>query len=63
MALTLQRIAPAGADWERMDAFADRVVFQTREWLEFVARTQRAEPVVGDGHGRDGENGRLLHGA
>jgi Acetyltransferase (GNAT) domain len=29
-----------------MDAFPDRVVFQTREWLEFVARTQRAEPVV-----------------
>ena len=46
MALTLQRIAPAGADWERMDAFGDRVVFQTREWLEFLARTQRAQPVV-----------------
>jgi CelD/BcsL family acetyltransferase involved in cellulose biosynthesis len=29
-----------------MDRFHDRVVFQTREWLEFVARTQRAEPVV-----------------
>ena len=29
-----------------MDAFADRVVFQTREWLEFLARTQRAQPVV-----------------
>jgi hypothetical protein len=31
-----------------MDAFADRVVFQTREWLEFVARTQGAEPVVAE---------------
>jgi hypothetical protein len=29
-----------------MNAFADRVIFQTREWLQFVARTQRAEPVV-----------------
>ena len=46
MALTLQRIAPASADWECMDAFGDRVVFQTREWLEFLARTQRAQPVV-----------------
>lgn len=25
---------------------ADRVVFQTREWLEFLATTQRAEPVL-----------------
>jgi CelD/BcsL family acetyltransferase involved in cellulose biosynthesis len=46
MALTLERIEPAARDWERMDAFADRVVFQTREWLEFLARTQQAEPVV-----------------
>ncbi|HEX7300622.1 MAG TPA: GNAT family N-acetyltransferase [Solirubrobacteraceae bacterium] len=46
MALTLERIAPTGAAWERMDAFGDRVVFQTREWLEFLARTQGAEPVV-----------------
>jgi CelD/BcsL family acetyltransferase involved in cellulose biosynthesis len=46
MALTLERIAVADCDWERMDAFADRVVFQTRAWLEFLARTQHAEPVV-----------------
>jgi len=29
-----------------MAAVADRVVFQTREWLDFVARTQNADPVV-----------------
>lgn len=29
-----------------MDAFADRVIFQTREWVGFVADTQGAEPVV-----------------
>jgi Acetyltransferase (GNAT) domain len=46
MALTLERIAVTGRDWDRMDAFADREVFQTREWLEFLSRTQRAEPVV-----------------
>ena len=44
--LTLERLALDRCDWDRMDASADRVMFQTREWLEFVARTQRAEPVV-----------------
>lgn len=29
-----------------MDAFPDRVVFQTREWLTFLERTQGGEPVV-----------------
>jgi CelD/BcsL family acetyltransferase involved in cellulose biosynthesis len=44
--LTLERIELNDCDWERMDAYADRVIFQTREWVEFVARTQRADPVV-----------------
>lgn len=44
--LTLHRMRPQDADWERMDAMADRVVFQTREWLEFLAKTQSAEPVL-----------------
>jgi CelD/BcsL family acetyltransferase involved in cellulose biosynthesis len=29
-----------------MDAMPDRVVFQTREWVGFVATTQNAEPVL-----------------
>jgi CelD/BcsL family acetyltransferase involved in cellulose biosynthesis len=29
-----------------MDAYPDRLVYQTREWVEFVSDTQRAEPVV-----------------
>ncbi|HEY3181435.1 MAG TPA: GNAT family N-acetyltransferase [Gaiellaceae bacterium] len=29
-----------------MDAFADRVVFQTREWLTFLERTQRGQAIV-----------------
>ncbi|HUO14445.1 MAG TPA: GNAT family N-acetyltransferase [Verrucomicrobiae bacterium] len=37
---------PAAVDWARLDAFADRTVFQTREWLNFVHETQRAEIVV-----------------
>jgi CelD/BcsL family acetyltransferase involved in cellulose biosynthesis len=44
--LTLHRVPFQDADWPRMDAMPDRVVFQTREWLEFVATTQRAEPVL-----------------
>ena len=35
-------------DWRRLDAFADRTVFQTREWLSFVSATQRAAPVVAE---------------
>jgi CelD/BcsL family acetyltransferase involved in cellulose biosynthesis len=44
--LTLERLDPDRCDWETMDAFPDRQVFQTREWLSFVAETQSAEPVV-----------------
>jgi Acetyltransferase (GNAT) domain len=39
--------------WETLDAFEDRVVFQTREWLAFIAASQRARPVVAEI--RDGE--------
>jgi len=44
--LTLERIPLESCDWATMDAFGDRVLFQTREWLDFVAFTQGAEPVV-----------------
>jgi Acetyltransferase (GNAT) domain len=33
-------------NWQRLDQFEDRTVFQTREWLQFLAETQRATPVV-----------------
>jgi hypothetical protein len=36
------------ADWKRLDQFADRTVFQTREWLQFVAESQRAQPVLAE---------------
>lgn len=35
-------------DWQRLDSFADRTVFQTREWLSFVSETQRATPVIAE---------------
>ena len=36
------------ADWKRLDRFADRTVFQTREWLQFVAESQKAQPVLAE---------------
>ena len=36
------------ADWKRLDGFADRTVFQTREWLQFVAESQKAQPVLAE---------------
>jgi len=34
------------ADWKLLDSFADRTVFQTREWVRFVAEAQNATPVL-----------------
>jgi hypothetical protein len=39
-------IDPEAADWTRLDGFADRTIFQTREWLQFVRETQRARIVL-----------------
>lgn len=44
--LTLERLELESCDWPGMDALPDRVLFQTREWLQFIATTQAAEPVV-----------------
>jgi hypothetical protein len=52
--LRLERVPLEAVDWEAADAFSDRNVFQTTGWLEFVARTQGAEPVVARIE-RDGE--------
>ena len=37
---------PSEIPWADLDNFEDRVVFQTREWVDFVAATHRARPVV-----------------
>lgn len=52
--LRLERVALEQADEGALDAFADRNVFQTRGWIDFVARTQDAEPVLARIE-RDGE--------
>lgn len=44
--LTLTRLDLADVDWARLDALPDRVLFQKRAWLDFLADTQDAEPVV-----------------
>lgn len=33
-------------DWAALNRFEDRLVFQTREWLAFLAESQHATPVV-----------------
>jgi CelD/BcsL family acetyltransferase involved in cellulose biosynthesis len=45
-AVKLELIEPDRVPWERLDQFEDRLVYQTREWLDFIARTQGAKPVV-----------------
>lgn len=36
------------ANWEQLDQFEDRTVFQGRQWLRFVAETQNATPVLAE---------------
>lgn len=42
----LTRIPWAEIDWPHLDSFADRSIFHTKAWLEFLAEIQGAEPVV-----------------
>lgn len=44
--LRLERLDPSDRDWKRMDLFDDRVIFQTREWIEFLAAGGGGEPVI-----------------
>lgn len=46
--MKLHRIDIKSADWKLLDSFADRTVFQTRAWLEFVAEAQGATPVLAE---------------
>jgi Acetyltransferase (GNAT) domain len=61
--LRFERLDLAGCDWGSLDALPDRVLGQTREWLEFLAETQRGDPVVArllDGEGAVGYFSGLL---
>jgi hypothetical protein len=35
-------------DWSALDGFADRTVFQTRQWIQFIGETQNATPVIAE---------------
>ena len=35
-------------NWEHLDSFEDRTVFQTREWVRFVAESQKANPLIAE---------------
>jgi CelD/BcsL family acetyltransferase involved in cellulose biosynthesis len=35
-------------DWAALDRFADRTVFQTPEWLRFIADSQHGAPVIAE---------------
>jgi len=34
--------------WDALDTFADRTVFQTREWIQFIHETQGATPLIAE---------------
>ncbi len=46
MTVRLERVALPDVDIAALDSLPDRTVFQTREWLDFLAESQHAEPVV-----------------
>jgi GNAT acetyltransferase-like protein len=51
---TLRRLEPSEIDWNRLDSFSDRVVFQTQAWLNFIGETQNGEPVIAEISGESG---------
>ena len=51
--MILQRIDYKTADWKLLDRFPDRTVFQTRPWLDFIAESQGATPVLAELRNRD----------
>lgn len=46
--MKLHQIDFKTADWKLLDSFGDRTVFQTRPWLEFIADSQGATPVLAE---------------
>jgi hypothetical protein len=43
--LSFKKIAIDQIPWEVLDAFEDRLVFQTSAWIEFLTKYQNAQPV------------------
>ncbi len=51
--MRLERLDFTDFDWKRLEGFQDHLVFQTPEWMDFVARTQGADPVIASIHDGD----------
>jgi hypothetical protein len=41
-------LSPSEVPWAALDRMPDRTVFQTRAWLEFLAETQSARPIIAE---------------
>ncbi|MFI5896645.1 GNAT family N-acetyltransferase [Actinoplanes sp. NPDC051513] len=48
--LELRRAEPTAELWRDREAYADRLLFHTPQWLRFVAEAQHAEPVLATVH-------------
>jgi CelD/BcsL family acetyltransferase involved in cellulose biosynthesis len=63
--ISFRRLSFEQVPWDALEAFPDRVIFQTRPWLEFLQHTQGAQPVVAaieeDGKTIGYFTGALLH--
>ncbi len=46
MSISFEEVPFGDVPWAELDAMPDRTVHQSRGWLEFLAETQRARPVV-----------------
>ncbi len=46
MALAWKMVDLETCDWDELNRFPDRTIFQTPAWLEFISRSQHATPVV-----------------
>jgi hypothetical protein len=44
--ISMQRLAINHVPWDELDRFPDRTIFQTLSWINFVAQTQAAEPMI-----------------
>lgn len=44
MTLSLERLD--AIDWYELDSFEDRTIFQTKPWLDFLAKAQGAERII-----------------
>lgn len=44
--MELQLETVSQGEWEKLDSCGSRTIFQTRPWMEFVARTQDATPIL-----------------